>query len=49
MLKTILGSTHVFEQLLFSIVHYILTFDFDLIWGSFLTCLGPKDLFFGSG
>ena len=31
-----LGSTHVGEQLLFSIVPSILTLDFDLILGSFL-------------
>ena len=36
-LKTVLGSTHVVKQLLFSIVASILTFDFDLILGSFLT------------
>ena len=35
--KTVLGSTHVAEQLLFSIVPSILTFDFDLTLGSFLT------------
>ena len=33
--KTILGSTHVVEQLIFSIVPSILTFDFELILGSF--------------
>ena len=33
--RTVLGSTHVVEQLLFSIVPSILTFDFDLILGSF--------------
>ena len=35
--KTVLGSTHVVDQLLFSIVSSILTFDFDLMLGSFLT------------
>ena len=33
--KAVLGSTHVVEQLLFSIVPSILTFYFDLIWGHF--------------
>ena len=36
-LITVLGSTHVVQQLLFSIVPLILTFDFDLIFGSLLT------------
>ena len=45
---TVLGTTHVVEQILFSIVPSILTFDFDLIWGSFLSFLGPNGLFFGS-
>ena len=44
-----MGSTHVVEELLFSIVPSILTFDFDLILGSFLTFWGPNGLFFGSG
>ena len=39
--KTVLGSNHVVEQLLFPIVSSILTFDFDLILGSFFTFLGP--------
>ena len=39
--KTVLGSTHVVEQLLFSMFSSILTFDFDLIFGSFLTFWGP--------
>jgi len=42
-----LGSTHVVEQLLFSIVPSILTFTFDLISGSFLTFWGPNGLFLG--
>ena len=33
--RTVLGSTHVVEQLLFSIVPSILTLDFYLILGSF--------------
>ena len=36
-LKTDLGSTHVAEQLSFSLFLSILTFDFDFIFGSFLT------------
>ena len=35
--KNVLGSTHVVEQLLVSTFPSILTFDFDLILGSFLT------------
>ena len=35
--KKSFGSTHVVEQLSFSILPLILTFDFDLIFGSFLT------------
>ena len=38
--KTVLGSTHVVEQLSFSMLPSILTFDFDLILGS-LDFLGP--------
>ena len=40
-----MGSTHVVDQLLFSIVPLILTFDFDLILGPFLAFLGPNGLF----
>ena len=47
--KTFFGSNHVAEQLLFSIVPSIPTFDFDLILGSFLTFWGPNGLFFGPG
>ena len=43
----VLGSTHIVEELLFSIVPSILTFDFDLILGSFLTFGGPHGLFLG--
>ena len=39
-LKTVLGSTHVVEQFLFSIFSSIITFDFDLIFGIFYY-LGP--------
>ena len=37
-----MGSTHVVEQLSFSEVPSILTFDFDLILGSFFYFLGPE-------
>ena len=40
-----MGSTHVFEQLSFSMFLSILTFDFDLILGSFLSFWGPNGLF----
>ena len=43
------GSTHIVEQLSFSIFLSILTFDFDLILGSFLTSWGPNGLFLGLG
>ena len=45
--KTVFGSTHVVEQLSFSLVPSILTFDFDLISGSFLTFWGPNGVFLG--
>ena len=44
-----MGSTHVVEQLSFSMLPSILTFDFDLILGSFLTFWGPNELFLGLG
>ena len=47
--KTVLGSTRVFEQLLFPIVPSFLTFDFVLFLGSFFTFWGPNGLFLGSG
>ena len=47
--KTFLGSTYVVEQLSFSMFPSILTFEFDLILGSFLTFLGPNGLFLGLG
>ena len=40
--KTVLGSTHVIEKLLFPIDPSILTFNFDLIFRSFLAFLGPQ-------
>ena len=42
--KTVLGSTHVVEQLSFSLFLSILTFEFDLIFWSFLIFLGPNGL-----
>ena len=48
-LKLVLGSTHEVEQLSFSMLPSILTFDFDLILGSFLTFWGPNGLFLGLG
>ena len=47
--KTILGSTHVDEQLSFSMFPSILTFDVDLILGSFITLWGPNGIFLGLG
>ena len=47
--KIVLGSTHVVEQLSFSMLPSILTFDFDLLLGSFLTFWNPIGLFSGSG
>ena len=40
-------STHVVEQLSFSMLPSILTFDFDLIFGSFFTFWGPNGQFLG--
>ena len=42
-----MGSTHVLEQLSFSMFLSILTIDFDLISGSFLTFWCPNGLFLG--
>ena len=47
--KSVLGSTHVDEQLLFPIVPSLLTFDFDLLLGSFLTFWGSNGLFLRLG
>ena len=44
-----MGSTHVVEQLSFSLFLSILTFDFDSILGSFLTFWGPNGLLLGLG
>ena len=43
----VLGSTRVVEQFSFPMLPIILTFDFDLILGSFFTCWGPNGLFLG--
>ena len=47
-LTTVVGSTHVVEQLSFSLFLSILTFDFDSILGSFFTFWGPNGIFLGS-
>ena len=44
-----MGSTHVVEQLSFSMIPSNLTFEFDLISGSFFTFWGPNELFLGLG
>ena len=44
---TVFGSTYVVEQLSFSLFLSILTFDSDLISGSFLTFWGHNRLFLG--
>ena len=44
-LENFLGSTYVVEQISFSMFLSILTFEFDLILGSFLNFWGPKGLF----
>ena len=43
------GSTHIVEQLSFSMFLSILTFNFDLVFGSFLTFWGLDGLFLGLG
>ena len=48
-LKTVLGSTHVVEQISLSKSPSFLIFDFDLILRSFWTFCGPSGLFLGSG
>ena len=45
--NTVLGSSNVVEQLSSSMLPFILTFNFDFLFGSFLTFLGPNGLFFG--
>ena len=44
-----MGSTHVVEQLSFSMLSSIRTFDFDLILGSFSSFWDPNRLFLGLG
>ena len=46
-MKNVLGSTHVVEQLSFSLFLSILTFDLDLIMGAFFSLWGPNELFLG--
>ena len=48
-MTNVLGSTHVVEQLSFSMFPSTLAFDFDLMLGSFLTFWGPNELFLGLG
>ena len=45
--KTVFGSTHLVEQLSFSLFPSTLTFDFDSILGSFLTFWDPNGRFLG--
>ena len=47
--NTVLGSTHVVEQLSFSMLSSFLIFDFYLILGSLFSFWGPKGLFGGLG
>ena len=47
--NTVLGSTHVVEQLSFSMFSSILIFDFYLILGSLSSFWGPNGLFLGMG
>ena len=46
-MTTVLGSTHVIEQLSFSMLLSIPTFDIDLIMGPFLSFGGPNGLLLG--
>ena len=46
---TVFGSTHVVEQISFSLFLSNLTFNFDSIFGSFLTFWGPNGPFLGLG
>ena len=47
--KTVLRSTHLVEQLPFTMTPLNLTFQFDLIMGSFFTFWSPNCLLLGSG
>ena len=49
MVISVLGFTHVVEELSFPMIHSILTFEFGLILRSFLTFWGPNGLFLGLG
>ena len=46
-MTTVLGSSHVVEQLSFPLFLSILTFDFGSILGSFFNFWGPNGLFLG--
>ena len=48
-LKTVLGYTHVVEQISFSMFPSIPTFDFYLILGVIFSFRGPNRLFLGLG
>ena len=45
--QSVLGSTHIGQQLLFSLFPSILMFDFDFILSLFLTFFGPNGQFLG--
>ena len=47
--STVFGSTHIVEQISFSMFLSILTFDFDIVLESFCTLLSPNGLFWGWG
>ena len=47
--NTVLGPTHVVEQLSFSMFPSILTFDFYLFWDIYFSFGGPNGLFLGLG
>ena len=46
--QIVFGSTHIVQQLLFSLFPSILTFDFDLSLGLFLTFWGDNGIFLSS-
>ena len=48
-MTNVLGSTHVVEQLSFSMFPLIQTFDFDLIFGSFWLFGAPMSYTLGGG
>ena len=47
--KSILGSTHVVEQLSLAMLSLTMTFNFDLTLGSFFTVSASYGLILGSG